>query len=109
MTILRSLFYVATFFLTFTDTVFELPASSLLYPAGGPPFPVVVQQAFNNFDWGKGSAMAILGMAVVFGLYLLGQWIASRLEPSDSGAESTPVVARAVETSESSSSVVLHS
>lgn len=74
---------VSTFFLTFTDTVFELPASSLLYPAGAPPFPVVVQQTFMMFAFNKGAALAIIGMAFLFAFYLIGQSIAWRLEPKD--------------------------
>lgn len=100
---------VSTFFLTFTDTVFELPASSLLYPAGGPPFPVVVQQAFNAFDYGKGSAMAILGMVIIFGFYLLGQWIAWRFEKSGTVVSPRQPAAHSVETSESTPSVLLNS
>jgi iron(III) transport system permease protein len=71
---------VSTFFLTLTDTMFELPASSLLYPAGYPPFPVVVQGKFNAFQWGEGSALSVVGMVIVFGLYAVGRFIANRLE-----------------------------
>lgn len=100
---------ISTLFLTFTDTVFELPASSLLYPAGGPPFPVVVQQAFNNFDFGKGSAMAIIGMVIVFGFYLLGQWIAWRFEKTGAVTGSQQTVQNPVDMRESPPSAVLHS
>lgn len=64
---------VSTFFMTFAGVVFELPASSLLYPAGAPVFPVTIQARFNNFDWSQGSALGIMGVVVVFVFYALGR------------------------------------
>lgn len=64
---------MTTFFMTLTSTMFELPASSLLYPPGAPPFPVTIEMQFNNFQWATGSALTIVGMAVVLALYLIGQ------------------------------------
>ncbi|UOF90951.1 ABC transporter permease subunit [Fodinisporobacter ferrooxydans] len=71
---------VSTFFLAFTGTMFELPASSLLYPAGEPPFSVVIASKFNAFEWEQGAALTMLGLVFVFGSFLLGQYFVSRLE-----------------------------
>lgn len=66
---------LSTFFIAFTGTVFEMAASSLLYPPGEPPFPVEVQSKFNAFEWSQGSALTLLGMAIVLGLYALGRFL----------------------------------
>ncbi len=71
---------ISTFFLTFTDTIFELPASSLLYPAGQPPFPVLIDSKFSAFEWGQGAALAIIGLGFVFVSYALGQYLTYWLE-----------------------------
>lgn len=71
---------VSTFFLAFTQTVFELPASMLLYPPGSPTFSVVANVEFSAFNWPLGSAIAITGMAVVLAGYGVGRWLASRAE-----------------------------
>ncbi|MDP9728059.1 ABC transporter permease [Alicyclobacillus tolerans] len=70
---------VSTFFMTMTGTMFELPASSLLYPPGSPPFPETIQQKFNAFEFARGSAMSILGLIIVLLLYMLGRWVESML------------------------------
>lgn len=70
---------VSTFFMTLTGTMFELPASSLLYPAGEPPFPVQIQQQFNAFNFDIGSAMATVGMVLVFLMYAMGRYVVSRM------------------------------
>ncbi len=70
---------VATFFMTLTGTMFELPASSLLYPAGYPPFPETIQKTFNAFEYARGSALTVIGMVIVFVLYGLGRLLESRL------------------------------
>lgn len=71
---------ISTFFMTFAGVVFELPASSLLYPAGYPVFPVTIQARFNNFDWAQGSALGIMGVLVVFAFYALGRAMLARAE-----------------------------
>lgn len=71
---------ISTFFLTFTDTIFELPASSLLYPAGNPPFPVLIDAKFQNFEWGQGSALAMIGLVFVIAIYSLGQYLTYRID-----------------------------
>ena len=71
---------ISTFFMTFAGVVFELPASSLLYPPGAPVFPVTIQARFNNFDWAQGSALAIMGVIVVFAFYGIGRFLLSRAE-----------------------------
>lgn len=63
---------VSTVLITFTGVIFELPAATLLYPPGQPPFSVLVQQRFNSFLWSQGSALTMIGMAVVFTSYVLG-------------------------------------
>ncbi|WP_169787868.1 ABC transporter permease [Alicyclobacillus ferrooxydans] len=70
---------VSTFFIALTGTMFELPASSLLYPAGEPPFPVEIQQQFNAFNFNVGSAMATIGMLIVFIMYGVGRYVATRM------------------------------
>lgn len=64
---------LSTFFLTFTQTIFELPASMLLYPPGAPTLSVVAQVQFSAFNWPQGSAIAIVGMAVVLASYAAGR------------------------------------
>ncbi len=70
---------VSTFFLTFTGVLFELPASSLLYPAGSPPLPVLIASKFNAFEWSQGSALTVIGMAIVLSIYGLGRYFVARL------------------------------
>jgi len=72
---------ISTLLITFTGTMFELPASTLLYPPGSPPFPVTIASKFNAFEWAQGSALAILGMVIVLAVYLLGVWLLQRTLP----------------------------
>ncbi|MCY0900826.1 MAG: ABC transporter permease subunit [Firmicutes bacterium] len=69
---------VSTVLITFTGVIFELPAATLLYPPGQPPFSVLVQQKFNSFEWSQGSALTMIGMGVVFGSYALGNFLLRR-------------------------------
>ncbi|AGK96280.1 ABC transporter permease [Clostridium pasteurianum] len=62
---------ISTFFMSFAGIMFELPAASLLYPPGQPPFSVVVQSRFNSSDWSNGSALTIIGILIVFLVFLL--------------------------------------
>lgn len=78
---------IATFLITFTGVIFELPAATLLYPAGQPPFSVLVQSRFNSFLWSEGSALTMVGMAVVFVGYALGN-AALRRSMARNGARS---------------------
>ncbi len=64
---------ISTFFMTITKVIFELPAASLLYPAGDPPFSVVVEHYFTDFNWPQGSANAIVGVFFVILIDLVGQ------------------------------------
>ncbi|CAA7601723.1 Binding-protein-dependent transport system inner membrane component [Acididesulfobacillus acetoxydans] len=64
---------ISTFFMTFTGVMFELPASSLLYPPGQPTFSVLIQSKFDNFDWSGGAALTVIGLVVVFAAYGLGR------------------------------------
>lgn len=64
---------IATFFMTFSKVIFELPAATLLYAPGDPTFSVIIQHTFNEFDWSKGSALSILALILVFGTYALGR------------------------------------
>lgn len=66
---------ISTFFMAFTKVIFELPASSLLYPPGHPTFSVLVEHTFQNFDWSQGSAFTILGLVVVLIIFSLGQFL----------------------------------
>ncbi|MDR3543694.1 MAG: iron ABC transporter permease [Desulfosporosinus sp.] len=66
---------ISTFFMAFTKVVFELPASSLLYPPGNPTFSVIVEHTFQNFDWSLGSAFTVLGLVVVLAMFSLGQFL----------------------------------
>lgn len=71
---------VATFFMTFTHTVFELPASMMLYPAGMPTFAVKAEEQFSSFNWSTGSALTLVGVVVVFAGYGLGRVLTRPLE-----------------------------
>lgn len=71
---------VSTFFMTFTHTVFELPASMMLYPAGIPTFSVKAEEQFSAFNWAAGSAITIIGVAIVFIGYLVGNRLSSYVE-----------------------------
>ncbi len=62
---------ISTFFMSFSGIMFELPAASLLYPAGQPPFSVVIQSEFNNSNWSKGSALTIVGILIVFVVFII--------------------------------------
>lgn len=66
---------VTTFFMAFTGVMFELPASSLLYPPGKPTFSVMIQSKFDNFNWSQGSALTIIGLLIVFIVYSLGRYL----------------------------------
>ncbi len=66
---------LSTWLLAFIGTFFELPASSLLYPPGQPPFPVLIAAKFNAFLWSQGSALTLLGMTILIAVYGLGQLI----------------------------------
>ncbi len=69
---------ISTFLMTFTGTIFELPAASLLYPAGAPPFAVDIASKFNAFLWSQGAAMTIMGLIVVLGSYGFGTMLLRR-------------------------------
>ncbi len=77
---------ISTFLITFTGTLFELPASSLLYPAGQPPFPVLIASKFNAFEWSEGAALTMVGLVIVIGLYGAGSFMLTR-EKSMTGSE----------------------
>jgi iron(III) transport system permease protein len=62
---------LSTWMLVFTGTMFELPASELLQPPGQPPVAVEIVNLFNNYQDGAGTAMTIMGLAVVTVLALL--------------------------------------
>lgn len=63
---------ISTALIAFTGVMFELPAASLLYPSGEPPYSVLVDHLFADFQWAAGSCLTIVGMLVVFGSYVLG-------------------------------------
>lgn len=71
---------LSTFFLTFTHTVFELPATMMLYPAGMPMFAVKAEEQFSSFNWSTGSALTMVGILVVFASYVLGRLLTRPLE-----------------------------
>ncbi|MGG4495511.1 ABC transporter permease [Brevibacillus reuszeri] len=76
------------FALTFIHTFFELPASSMLYPAGKPPLPIAISARFNSFDWPAGSAMAVEGMLVLILLYGLAyRWLRKPVHRPSSAQE----------------------
>lgn len=68
---------ISTLFMTVTKVIFELPAASLLYPAGDPPFSVIVEHYFSDFNWPQGSANAIVGVLFIILIYLVGQGVLS--------------------------------
>jgi iron(III) transport system permease protein len=80
---------LSTFFLAFTQTVFELPASMLLYPPGAPTFSVVAQVQFSAFNWPLGSAIAIIGMTVVLASYAVGRKALGYAEPAGASPASS--------------------
>jgi iron(III) transport system permease protein len=71
---------ISTFFMTFTHTIFELPASMMLYPAGMPTFSVQTNEQFSKFNWASGSALTIIGVVIVFASYLIGKGVSNRVE-----------------------------
>ncbi|HWE61853.1 MAG TPA: ABC transporter permease subunit, partial [Chloroflexota bacterium] len=62
---------LSTWMLVFTGTIFELPASELLQPAGQAPLAVQIINQYNNFKEGPGTAMTILALLIVTLLALL--------------------------------------
>ena len=62
---------ISTFFMSFSSIMFELPAASLLYPPGEPPFAVVIQSKFNNSLWSQGSALTMIGILVVLIVFII--------------------------------------
>lgn len=85
---------VSTSLIAFTGTMFELPAASLLYPPGQPPYSVLVDHLFADFQWAAGSCLTIVGMLVVFGSYVLGNYVLRRVFRAGglTGASGSPVV-----------------
>lgn len=69
---------VSTFLISFTGTMFELPAASMLYPPGHPPISVLINHLFSDSNWAPGSALSIVGMLVVFGSYAFGNFLLRR-------------------------------
>nr|NNM89928.1 iron ABC transporter permease [Bacilli bacterium] len=70
---------ISTILITFTGVIFELPAATLLYPPGQPPFSVLIQQKFNAFMWSQGSALTIIGMAIVLTSYIVGNLVLKKV------------------------------
>lgn len=70
---------ISTFLISFTGTMFELPAASMLYPAGHPPISVLINHLFADSNWAPGSALSIIGMLAVFGSYALGNFLLRKL------------------------------
>ncbi len=66
---------ISTFLIAFTGTMFELPVATLLYPPGQPPIAALIDHMFADSDWAAGSALTIVGMLIVFGSYLLGNYL----------------------------------
>lgn len=66
---------VSTSLIAFTGVMFELPAASLLYPSGQPPYSVLIAHLFSDYQWASGSCLTIVGMMVVFGSYVAGNFI----------------------------------
>jgi iron(III) transport system permease protein len=66
---------ISTFLIAFTGTMFELPAATLLYPPGQPPFSVVIDHMFSDANWAAGSALTMVGMVIVFGSYVSGNYL----------------------------------
>jgi len=62
---------VAAWVLTFAATLLELPVSQLLYPPNHPPVSIGITHALANYDYGGGTAMEVIAVAlalVVVGL-----------------------------------------
>lgn len=92
---------ISTFLIAFTGAMFELPVSTLLYPPGQPTMAVWIDHMFADANWAAGSALTIVGMAVVFGSYLLGNYLLRKIFGRSSGMAG----AWSAETSVSQSSV----
>jgi iron(III) transport system permease protein len=56
---------LSTWMLNFTGTLFELPASELLQPAGEPPLSVQIINQYSHYRQGPGTAMTIVAIALV--------------------------------------------
>ncbi|WP_438352168.1 ABC transporter permease [Microbacterium sp. CJ88] len=50
--------------LLFVATLLELPISQLLYPPGSPPLAVGIEKALSNYDFGGGTAMQVIAIAI---------------------------------------------
>jgi iron(III) transport system permease protein len=70
---------LSIFFLSFSHTFFELPASQLLYPAGSPPFPIVLDSFYNQLEWENGAALTVLAILGSITLFIMGQIVSKRL------------------------------
>lgn len=85
---------ISTFFLSFTSVLFELPASNLLYPAGSPPFPILIMKEYADFKWGTGAALTIIGIVGAMILFGIGRLIMNKRfsasfysDPVDAGTD----------------------
>jgi iron(III) transport system permease protein len=68
--------------LVFTNTMFELAASELLYPPGQPTMPVMIVSLFGTFRLGQGMALAMLNVGLVIVAVIVIRfvpWIIQRL------------------------------
>jgi iron(III) transport system permease protein len=57
--------------LTFAKTLLELPLSQLLYAPNLPPISVSVNKLTAYYDFGEGTAMSVIALALAFGVFLL--------------------------------------
>lgn len=70
----------ATLMLVTTTSLFELPASELLYPPGQPTLAVEILHQFNNFNYGVGSALTLMGMALALAVAMLWRLLEFRVD-----------------------------
>ena len=57
--------------LTFAKTLLELPLSQLLYAPNLPPISVSINKLTAGYDFGGGTAMSVIALALAFGVFLL--------------------------------------
>ncbi|NNN12855.1 MAG: iron ABC transporter permease [Acidimicrobiaceae bacterium] len=68
--------------LTFAKTLLELPLSQLLYAPNLPPISVSINKLTAGYDFGGGTAMSVIALALAFGIFLLAVGLFRVLAPA---------------------------
>ncbi len=68
--------------LTFAKTLLELPLSQLLYAPNFPPISVSINKLTAGYDFGGGTAMSVISLALALGVFLFASGLFRLLAPS---------------------------